>query len=74
MPAKFERCVKSVKRSNAKRGTSYNPWAVCTASVGRKGGKSTEHKIVTSDGRARRLYKGPRGGHFYIKNDRKIYV
>lgn len=31
---KYERCVRSVKRQNKKsRKGSYNPWAVCTASV-----------------------------------------
>lgn len=31
---KFERCVKKVKDLNKKRGTNYNPYAVCHASLG----------------------------------------
>lgn len=34
---KAQRCHKHVERANAKRGTSYNPYAVCTTSVGYEG-------------------------------------
>lgn len=34
---KAQRCHKHVKDANAKRGTDYNPYAVCTTSIGYEG-------------------------------------
>ena len=31
--AKFESCVKKVKKSNRKRHTGYNPWAICHKTI-----------------------------------------
>jgi hypothetical protein len=52
---KAQRCHKHVKDANAKRGTDYNPYAVCTTSIGytgsykpgsRRKGRSREAAIV----------------------------
>lgn len=32
--AKAQRCHKHIQAQNRKRGTAYNPYAVCTASLG----------------------------------------
>lgn len=39
--AKFERCVKGVKRSNKRRKRKANPWAVCNAAKKRKAKKTS---------------------------------
>lgn len=67
---KYERCVMAIK---AKGQGYYNPWAICTKTVGRMGGKVTREKRKLK-GRERRIYEGPRGGKFYIEGKRKIYV
>ena len=50
MPAKLERCLRKVRAQNRKKGTHYNPYAVCSASTGikrAKGGGWTEGKPRT---------------------------
>jgi hypothetical protein len=74
MTDKFERCIRDVKRANTKRGTTYNPWAVCNATVGRMGGKATKRKVETRGGVLRRVYEGPRGGLFVVQSGRKVYL
>lgn len=41
---KWERCVKDVKKQNKKDGKDYNPYAVCTASIGYKGSIKKPHR------------------------------
>ena len=41
---KWERCVKDVKKQNKKRGEDYNPYAVCTASIGYEGSIKKPHR------------------------------
>ena len=53
---KYERCVLGVKArqspkcesSNWKKKGCYNPWAVCTKSVGRDAGRSRSSKVLRS--------------------------
>lgn len=74
MAAKFERCVMKVKASNVARGTNYNPFAICHASVGGKlGGTSTGVKKYVN-GKSRTVYEGRQGGLFYVQNGKKVYL
>ena len=73
MSDKYERCVQSVKRANKERERRYNPWAVCSAKMGRKGGRPTEYKAEIG-GRGRRVYEGPRGGLFYVRGKKRVYI
>jgi hypothetical protein len=41
---KWERCVKDVKKQNKKDGKDYNPYAVCTASIGYEGSIKKPHR------------------------------
>ena len=41
---KWERCVKDVKKQNKERGEDYNPYAVCTASIGYEGSIKKPHR------------------------------
>ena len=41
---KWERCVKDVKEQNKKDGKDYNPYAVCTASIGYEGSIKKPHR------------------------------
>jgi len=41
---KWERCVKDVKKQNKKDGKDYDPYAVCTASIGYKGSVKKPHR------------------------------
>ena len=41
---KWERCVKDVKKQNKERGKDYNPYAVCTASIGYEGSIKKPHR------------------------------
>lgn len=41
---KAQRCHKHVKDANAKRGTDYNPYAVCTTSIGYAGSYKPESR------------------------------
>jgi hypothetical protein len=41
---KWDRCVKAVEEKNKKNGTSYNPEAVCTDSIGYKGSIKKPHR------------------------------
>lgn len=70
MPAKFERCVQQVKR----RSPSYNPWAICSKTVGRYGGHSTGQRIITPSGQTRLVYQSARDRFFYVENKRKYYI
>ena len=83
---KYERCVLKVKAKQsawcARHGYQaytkdpagnrcYNPWSICTATVGRPKSKrrSKRRKNVK-----RKIHTGPRGGKYYIRKGRKIYV
>lgn len=54
---KFHRCLGHVRTANAKRGTSYEPYGVCTASIGYSGSYTGEHRqgARTPGGRKRKL-------------------
>ena len=41
---KWERCVKDVKKKNKENKTDYNPYAVCTASIGYEGSIKKPHR------------------------------
>ena len=41
---KWERCVKDVEKQNKKDGKDYNPYAVCTASIGYEGSIKKPHR------------------------------
>ena len=41
---KWERCVKDVKKQNKERGEDYNPYAVCTTSIGYEGSIKKPHR------------------------------
>jgi len=41
---KWERCVKDVKKQNKERDEDYNPYAVCTASIGYEGSIKKPHR------------------------------
>lgn len=73
---KYERCVLKVKKKQPKGCVQtkawgktingqkcYNPWAVC--------GKSVRGNLNTGN---RKIHIGPRGGKYYLKNGRKVYV
>lgn len=61
MPEKFDRCVKSVKSDK-----KVNAYAICTASIyKRKKSKKS---------RKRKIYTGPRGGKYFIRRGKKVYV
>ncbi len=46
---KWERCVKDVKKQNKKDGKDYDPYAVCTASIGYKGSIKKPHRKKKED-------------------------
>lgn len=54
---KFHRCLGHVRTANAKRGTDYEPYGVCTASIGYVGSYKAGHRrgARTPAGRARRM-------------------
>lgn len=54
---KFHRCLGHVRTANAKRGTDYEPYGVCTASIGYAGSYTPSHRrgARTPAGRARRM-------------------
>lgn len=41
---KWDRCVKDVEKKNKENGTDYNPYAVCTDSIGYKGSVKKSHR------------------------------
>jgi hypothetical protein len=41
---KWHRCIGHVRTANAKRGTSYDPYGVCTSSIGYAGSINPEHR------------------------------
>ena len=41
---KWDRCVKDVEKKNKDNGTDYNPYAVCTDSIGYKGSVKKSHR------------------------------
>jgi hypothetical protein len=41
---KWDRCVKDVEKKNKENGTNYNPYAVCTDSIGYKGSVKKSHR------------------------------
>ncbi len=55
--AKFHRCLGHVADANAKRGTDYNEYGVCTASIGYAGSyeKDFRRGARTPKGRARKM-------------------
>lgn len=54
---KFHRCLGHVRSANAKRGTDYEPYGVCTASIGYSGSYTPSHRrgARTPAGRARKM-------------------
>ena len=54
---KWHRCINHVKAANAKRGTDYNPYAVCTSSIGYSGSylKGFRQGARTPAGRRRKM-------------------
>lgn len=56
-----------IRISPKKRNTSYKQ----KSRPKRRGDTKTHRKV---DGRLRKLYTGPRGGKYYIKGGRKVYV
>lgn len=58
MGRKWERCIKDVKKSQAKRYgyQKYNPYAVCTKSVGRLNAKRKKSKSMLQVFDLRNLY------------------
>ena len=81
--AKYERCVLKVKEKLPKKCLKkkawgkringkmcYNPWAVCTKTVGRSKSKYGKKRSK----RKRKIHTGPRGGRYYICKGRKVYV
>lgn len=52
----------------------YNPWAVCTAKVGRSK-KSSKGKTTGKTGpKGRKVYVGPRGGRYVRVRGQKRYL
>ena len=41
---KWDRCVKDVEKKNKENGTDYNPYAVCTDSIGYEGSVKKSHR------------------------------
>ena len=41
---KWDRCVKDVEKKNKENGTDYNPYGVCTDSIGYKGSVKKSHR------------------------------
>lgn len=80
MPKKYKSCISNVKRkiksgkipktymSGGKRRKT-SPYAIC-ASVQRDKYK----KLKSTDKEGHVLYKGKRGGKFYIRQGEKVYV
>lgn len=54
---KFHRCLGHVRAANAKRGTTYEEYGVCTASIGYAGSYTAGHRrgARTPAGRARKM-------------------
>lgn len=54
---KFHRCLGHVRYANGKRGTSYEEYGVCTASIGYAGSYTGVHRqgARTPAGRRRKL-------------------
>lgn len=54
---KFQRCIGHVTAANAKRGTDYQPYGVCTASIGYSGSYTPGHRrgARTPGGRSKRM-------------------
>lgn len=54
---KFHRCLGHVRTANAKRGTDYEPYGVCTASIGYSGSYKAGFRrgARTPAGRARKM-------------------
>ena len=94
---KYERCVLKVKAKQsawcARHGYQaytkdpagnrcYNPWSICTATVGRPKSKYGKKKSKRRSKRRsksrkkvkRKIHTGPRGGKYYIRKGRKVYV
>jgi hypothetical protein len=57
---KFHRCLGHVRAGNTHRGKSYNPYAVCTASIGYAGSYTKGHRggARTPAGRDRKVASG----------------
>lgn len=85
---KYERCVRKVKAKQsawcARHGYQaytkdpagnrcYNPWSICTATVGRPKKKSKYGKRKSKRKKVK-IHTGPRGGRYYIRKGRKVYV
>nr|QBK85406.1 MAG: hypothetical protein LCIVAC01_02150 [Iridovirus LCIVAC01] len=85
---KYERCVLKVKAKQsawcARHGYQaytkdpagnrcYNPWSICTATVGRPKSKSKRRSKRRKKVK-RKIHTGPRGGKYYIRKEKKVYV
>jgi len=69
MPEKWESCVRQLKHA-----PGLNPYAVCSARIGRFGGKPTHAVIQTPLGK-RSIYLNERNGrHFYRYKSKTIYL
>lgn len=57
---KFHRCLGHVKASNAHYGKGYNPYAVCTTSIGYAGSYTKDFRggARTPGGRAKKVARG----------------
>lgn len=75
--SKYERCVLKVKakqparcaRQDYKGPGCRNPWAICSVSVYGK-----NRKPVRKDSKGRKIYRGPQGGEYYLRQGKKVYV